>query len=129
MPNGVSVLASLDAPPSCVQWMPLSGRGNGGRVVTLTARPLFSALLPQPRVLERRSDLMLTKNMARSSARKRKKRGRPRTGVRPMIGARLSDETQAGIQRWAKSQHDKPTFSEAVRRLIDMALKSLNELE
>src|SRR5262245_38434759 len=28
-------------PPNCVQWMPLSGRGNGGRVVTLTARPLF----------------------------------------------------------------------------------------
>src|SRR5262249_40351112 len=44
-------------PPNCVQWMPLSGRGNGGRVVTLTARPLFSALLWQPRALERRHAL------------------------------------------------------------------------
>src|SRR5262245_43011272 len=45
-------------PPNCVQWMPLSGRGNGGRVVTLTARPLFSALLWQPRALERRHRIL-----------------------------------------------------------------------
>jgi len=75
------------------------------------------------------NDLMLTKNMARSTAKKRKKRGRPRTGVRPMIGVRLSEETRAAVRRWAASQQDKPTLSEAVRRVIDVGLKSLNEFE
>jgi hypothetical protein len=69
--------------------------------------------------------------MARSTSTKRKKRGRGRspTGVRPIAGIRLSNETRAAVKRWAASQRDKPTFSEAVRRLIDVGLKALNEFE
>jgi len=46
-----------------------------------------------------------------------------------MIGVRLSEETRAAVRRWAASQQDKPTLSEAVRRVIDVGLKSLNEFE
>jgi hypothetical protein len=69
--------------------------------------------------------------MARSKSAKRKKRGRgrPATGIRPIAGIRLSHETRAAVKKWAASQRDKPTFSEAVRRLIDVGLKSLNEFE
>jgi len=75
------------------------------------------------------SDLMLTKNMVRSTPRKRKRRGRPRTGVRPMVGVRVSNETRAAVKRWAEMQVDKPTLSEALRRLIDIGLRSLNAFE
>jgi hypothetical protein len=46
-----------------------------------------------------------------------------------MVGLRMSKETRAAVKRWAATQQDKPTFSEAVRRLIDIGLKTLNEFE
>ena len=46
-----------------------------------------------------------------------------------MVGLRLSQETRAAVKKWAASQRDKPNFSEAVRRLIDIGLKSLDEFE
>ena len=52
---------------------------------------------------------------------KQKKRGRPATGVRPMIGLRLSKPDIARVDRWA-SQHDV-TRSDAIRTLINLALK------
>src|SRR5262249_23485228 len=75
------------------------------------------------------SDLLLTKNMVKSRKRKRKTRGRPRTGIRPMVGVRVSNQTRAAVKRWASMQVDKPTLSEALRRLIDIGLKSLNAFE
>jgi hypothetical protein len=55
--------------------------------------------------------------------------GRPVTGHDPMVGLRLSQESRAAVKKWASSQPDKPNFSEAVRRLIDIGLKSLDEFE
>ena len=62
------------------------------------------------------------KIMARSIYAKQKKRGRgrPATGVRPMIGLRLDDETTAKIDQWAAKQ--ELSRSEAIRRLIEQAL-------
>jgi hypothetical protein len=46
-----------------------------------------------------------------------------------MVGLRMSKATRAAVKKWASSQPDKPNFSEAVRRLIDIALESLDEFE
>jgi hypothetical protein len=46
-----------------------------------------------------------------------------------MVGLRISKETRAAIKKWASTQHDHPNFSEAVRRLIEIGLKSLDEFE
>jgi predicted DNA binding CopG/RHH family protein len=52
---------------------------------------------------------------------KQKKRGRPATGVRPMVGLRLSNVDIERVDRWA-TQHGI-TRSDAIRILIDKALK------
>jgi hypothetical protein len=51
-----------------------------------------------------------------------KKRGRPATGQDPHISLRLPVETIAAADAWAARQPDKPTRSEALRRLIDLGL-------
>jgi hypothetical protein len=51
-----------------------------------------------------------------------KKRGRPATGQDPVLTVRLSPNTRLAIENWAKQQKDKPSRSEAIRRLIEMAL-------
>ncbi len=48
--------------------------------------------------------------------------GRPATGRNPMAGVRLSPEKRREVEEWAAQQGDKPSFSEAVRRLIDLGL-------
>jgi hypothetical protein len=50
-----------------------------------------------------------------------KKRGRPATGKRPAISARVSKEAFAGIEAWAR-QH-KISHSEAIRRLVELGLR------
>jgi hypothetical protein len=54
----------------------------------------------------------------------RKKRGRPATGQDPHISLRLPDETIAATEAWAAQQPDKPTRSEALRRLIDLGMQA-----
>jgi hypothetical protein len=54
---------------------------------------------------------------------KQKVMGRPRTGIRPLIGFRADQATRTAIIRWASDQPDKPTLSEAIRRLVEHALK------
>ena len=49
-------------------------------------------------------------------------RGRPATGVTPMMGLRVSDELRAAIVKWAEYQSDTPKLSEAIRRLIELGL-------
>jgi hypothetical protein len=39
-----------------------------------------------------------------------------------MAGVRLSPEKRLEVEEWAAQQGDKPSFSEAVRRLIDLGL-------
>jgi hypothetical protein len=57
-------------------------------------------------------------------AQKKRGRGRPATGQDPHISLRLPVETVAAVDSWAAQQDDKPTRSEALRRLIDMSLQS-----
>jgi hypothetical protein len=53
---------------------------------------------------------------------RQKKRGRPRTGITPAISLRLPSEAQQAVEAWAAEQHDKPTLSEAIRRLVEAGL-------
>jgi hypothetical protein len=55
---------------------------------------------------------------------KPKKRGRPATGRDPMMGFRASPLLRAWIVKWAEGQPDKPTLSEATRRLVEIGLKA-----
>jgi DNA-binding XRE family transcriptional regulator len=57
---------------------------------------------------------------------KRKKRGRPATGQDPVLALRLSLGLRSDIESWAKQQNDKPSRSEAIRRLIQGALAAPN---
>jgi hypothetical protein len=52
----------------------------------------------------------------------KKKRGRPATGKDPVSAIRLSLPLRTAIENWAKQQPDKPSRSEAIRRLVEFAL-------
>jgi metal-responsive CopG/Arc/MetJ family transcriptional regulator len=41
---------------------------------------------------------------------------------RPVLTVRLPPVLRSDIEKWAKQQHDKPSRSEAIRRLIEFAL-------
>jgi metal-responsive CopG/Arc/MetJ family transcriptional regulator len=62
--------------------------------------------------------------MARPSTEKvtPKRPGRPATGRDPVLTVRLPSTLRSAIQSWAKKQKDKPSRSEAIRRLIEFAL-------
>src|SRR5260370_21724093 len=64
------------------------------------------------------------KFMKRSISAKQKRRGRPATGITPMIGIRLARDKRRAVETWAKTQLDKPSLSEAVRRLVELGLAS-----
>ena len=51
-----------------------------------------------------------------------KRPGRPATGRDPVLTMRLPPSTRLAIENWAKRQKDKPSRSEAIRRLIEIAL-------
>ena len=53
---------------------------------------------------------------------KRKRIGRPPTGITPMVRVRVSDELRGRIERWVARQDDTPRLSEAVRRLVEIGL-------
>ncbi|WP_244514035.1 ribbon-helix-helix domain-containing protein [Methylobacterium sp. UNC378MF] len=53
-----------------------------------------------------------------------KKRGRPATGKDPATSIRLSPELRAEIDAWCEQQPDRPKRSEAIRRLVEEALKA-----
>jgi hypothetical protein len=61
--------------------------------------------------------------MAQSiSDNQKKPRGRPATGITPMVGVRLEPEFRAEIETWAEEQEDRPVLAEAIRRLIRRGL-------
>jgi len=62
--------------------------------------------------------------MAKSISVKRKKPGRPATGTDPLMGFRASPVMRASVVRWAETQLDKPSLSEAIRRLVELGLKA-----
>lgn len=48
--------------------------------------------------------------------------GRPATGHDPQFAFRIPLETITAIEAWAKQQPDKPSRSEALRRLVNIGL-------
>jgi hypothetical protein len=50
------------------------------------------------------------------------KPGRPATGRDPVLTVRLPPGLRSAIESWAEQQSDKPSRSEAIRRLIEFAL-------
>jgi hypothetical protein len=62
--------------------------------------------------------------MAKSVSVKRKKPGRPATGTDPLMGFRASPVMRASVVRRAETQPDKPSLSEAIRRLVELGLKA-----
>lgn len=51
-------------------------------------------------------------------------RGRPKTGIGPVVGVRLYPEIQAEVDAWIADQPDpKPSKPEAIRRLLGVALR------
>jgi len=53
---------------------------------------------------------------------RKKRRGRPPTGQDPVTAVRLSPALKSQIEDWAKQQPDNPSRSEAIRRLVQLAL-------
>jgi Arc/MetJ-type ribon-helix-helix transcriptional regulator len=53
---------------------------------------------------------------------KKRGRGRPATGQDPTLTVRLPIDLRSAIETWAKQQKDRPSRSEAIRRLIEIAL-------
>jgi hypothetical protein len=58
-----------------------------------------------------------------------KKRGRPATGRDPVTAIRLSPQIRASVDAWAAKQEDSPPRSEAIRRMIEMALGATRPAE
>jgi metal-responsive CopG/Arc/MetJ family transcriptional regulator len=46
------------------------------------------------------------------------------TGANPVTAIRLSEELRANVDGWAAAQGDEPGRSEAIRRLVELGLKS-----
>ena len=53
-----------------------------------------------------------------------KRRGRPATGRDPAVTIRLPEAVLAKVEHWAMAQEDRPPRSQAIRRLVEIALKS-----
>jgi hypothetical protein len=64
--------------------------------------------------------------MKKSISVNKKSRGRPKKkgGVYPVTAVRLAPELGAAVDKWAGSQPDGPTRSEAIRRLVELGLKA-----
>jgi hypothetical protein len=52
----------------------------------------------------------------------KRKPGRPATGRDPVMALRLPPALRSAIESWAEEQSDKPSRSEAIRRLLEFAL-------
>jgi len=53
----------------------------------------------------------------------KKRRGRPATGRDPVMALRAPPDLTRAVDDWAGQQRDQPSRSEALRRLVEMALK------
>jgi hypothetical protein len=60
--------------------------------------------------------------MAQSSRGTKKLRGRPKTGIGTQIGMRWQQLELVKIDDWRRRQPDLPSRTEAIRRLVDIAL-------
>jgi hypothetical protein len=55
---------------------------------------------------------------------KQKKRGRPATGVDPLVGVRFPQSAIDSIDAWAAKAGADVSRSEAIRRLVALGLKA-----
>jgi metal-responsive CopG/Arc/MetJ family transcriptional regulator len=53
----------------------------------------------------------------------RKKPGPPPTGKGELIGVRIQPDQMKKLDEWISDQDDRPSRPEAIRRLVDQALK------
>jgi hypothetical protein len=90
----------------------------------LDSRPLWLGLEPGRKVRSFPSARFYAKQkfMKKAISAKQKSRGRPATGITPMMGFRADPVIRAEIVRWAENQPDMPTLSEAIRRLVELGL-------
>jgi hypothetical protein len=61
--------------------------------------------------------------------RKKRRRGRPPTGIGKPVGLRLYPELERRVDQWASNQPDRPGRPEAIRRLIEIALSTTAKKE
>jgi hypothetical protein len=54
----------------------------------------------------------------------KKSRGRPATGIGIQIGTRWSPEIVRLVDEWRREEPDLPGRPEAIRRLVELGLKS-----
>jgi hypothetical protein len=59
---------------------------------------------------------------------RKRRRGRPATGQDPVTAVRLAPALKSQIEDWAKQQPDNPSRSEAIRRLVQVALAAKGKL-
>ena len=63
------------------------------------------------------------KSVSRKHGGKRKGAGRPvSTGTYPARATRWPPKLAEAVEKWAQKQEDRPSFGEAVRRLVMKAL-------
>ena len=67
-------------------------------------------------------------SMAKSVAASKKRRGRPATGREPVTAIRLSSDLRRRLDAWAAQQQGEPGRSEAIRRLVEMALAAASPM-
>lgn len=60
--------------------------------------------------------------MAKAGATAKKRRGRPAAGRDPATAVRLAGDLRRRVDAWAAQQQGAPGRSEAIRRLVEMAL-------
>jgi hypothetical protein len=108
-----------------------TGVFGGGVLSTLSAwviwvRSPFWLGLEPGRKFQLPLGLILRQTYIHEEVNKRysKKAGRPATGTAPMVGVRMTPEFQRPIKAWAKSQDDRPSMAEAIRRLVELGLKA-----
>jgi hypothetical protein len=80
--------------------------------------PVASSNLPSACNYRIRKNVARVKNNFRAT----KKRGRPATGMDPVLPMRAPKELIDRVEAWAQKQPDKPSRSEAARRLIELGL-------
>jgi Arc/MetJ-type ribon-helix-helix transcriptional regulator len=59
----------------------------------------------------------------------RKRRGPPATGKGEPVVVRMHPPMLAGLDEWIEKQKEPPSRPEAIRRLVEMALKSERRLD
>ena len=67
----------------------------------------------------------MKKAIPKAKGGKRPGSGRKPTGVDPARTIRLSDEFLATVDGWAADQADKPSRSEAIRRLVELVAEGV----